>query len=128
MALNTDITLNPQNYGGANVSTVFTFVTEKDQKSIRRVTATALTAPNTLTVQHQVRKVGALDVNSHQVRIDLTAIDTNVGAVQANVWTVINLPAGQTAITAAHVKDMFGQIAALLATAGVMDKILAGES
>lgn len=128
MALTTDIALNPQNYGGANVTTTFVFVTEKDQKSIRRVTATALTTPNTLTVQHQLRKVGALNVNSHQIRLDFSAVDTNAGLVTANVWTVINLPAGQTAITAAHIKDMFGQIAALGATAGVMDKILAGES
>lgn len=128
MALTSDITVNPQNFGGANVATTFVFVTEKDQKSTRRVTATALTTPNTLTIQHSLRKQGGRDVNSHQIRIDLTAVDVLAGPVAASSWLVFNLPVGQTAITAQHIKDMCGQIAHLITQAAVMDKLLAGES
>lgn len=128
MALTADLALNPTTFGGANVTTTFVFVTEKDQKSIRRVTATALTTPNTLTVQHTLRKSGGKDVNSHQVRIDLTANDPLLGPVTANAWLVFNLPVGQTVITAANIKDMCGQISHLITQAGVMDKLLAGES
>lgn len=128
MALPADITVNPTNFGGANVSTVYVFVTEKDKKSIRQVTATALTTPNILTIQHTLRKQGGKDVNSHQVRIDFTANDALAGPVSASVWTVFNLPVGQTAITAQHIKDMVGQIGHLVTQAGFMDKLLAGES
>lgn len=128
MALPTDITVNPQNFGGANVSTTFVFVTEKDQKSVRRVTSTALTTPNTLTVQHSLRKISGKDVNSHLVRIDLAAVDVLAGPVSAASWLSFNLPVGQTAITAQHIKDMCGQIAHLITQATFMDKLLAGES
>lgn len=128
MALTTDLALNPQNYGGANVTTTFVFVTEKDQKSLRRVTATALTSPDTLTVQHTLRKQGSLDVDSHLVRRDLTKTDVLQGPVTASVWCSLNYPKGQTAITADDIKRMFGEVAALLCAAGIMDKVLAGES
>ena len=128
MALPNDITLNPQNSGGANVATAFAFVTEKDQKSIRRVTATALTAPQTLTIQHQSRVQGGLKVNSHQIREDLTKIDTLKGQVTMNAWLVINLPEGQTAIGVQDVKDVIGHIAELCKVSGYVEKILAGES
>lgn len=128
MALPADITVNPTGFGGANVATTFVFVTEKDQKSIRRVTSTALTTPNTLTTQHTLRKQGGKDVNSHQVRIDFTANDALVGPVTASAWLVFNLPVGQTAITSQNIKDMCGQIGHLITQVGFMDKLLAGES
>lgn len=128
MALPTDITVNPTGFGGANVPTTFVFVTEKDQKSVRRVTATALTTPNTLTVQHSLRKIGGKDANSHLVRIDLSAVDALAGPVASAAWLSFHLPVNQTAITAQNIKDMCGQIAHLITQVGFMDKLLAGES
>lgn len=128
MALASDITVNPNGFGGANVATTFSFVTESNQKAIRRVTSTALTTPNTLTVQHSTRNQSGKVVDSHNIRIDLTKIDADLGEVQDSVWTNINHVRGQSAITASDLKDMFGQIADLLTETGYFDKILAGES
>lgn len=128
MALANDIILNPNGFGGANVNTTFAFITEKDQKSIRRVTATALTAPNTLTIAHQVRKQGSLDVDSHLVRLDLTKADALAGLVTASAWLSISFPKGQSAITLSDIKDMVGQLVDLWTETGYADKIMAGES
>lgn len=128
MALPNDVTLNPNGFGGANVNTVFAFITEKDQKSIRRVTATALTAPYTLTIAHQARKQGVLDADSHLIRLDLEKTDTVAGKVAARGWLSLEVPRGQTAIAASDVKDLVGHLVSLWTQTGYADKILAGES
>lgn len=128
MALPADLVLNPNGFGGANAATTYSFVTESNQKAIRRVTATALTSPQTLTIQHQERKSGAVLSDSHQIRVDLNKVDTNLGTVTASAWLVVSLPRGQTAITAADIKDLVGHVVHAWVTTGNADKILAGES
>ncbi len=128
MALPTDLALNPNGFGGANAVTNYAFVTEKDQKSIRRVTATALTSPQTLTIQHQERKTGSIIADSHQIRVDLNKVDPVLGSITASVWLVVNLPRLQTVITASDVKDLVGHVVHTWVTTGYADKILAGES
>lgn len=123
-----DLTLNPGSYGGTAADLVFVlggFPTSTS--SLRRVTATALTEPNSLLVSHQTVKRGDITYSRHLIRRDRILIDTLKGNVKGSAWLTIEAPNGVTVWTPAVLKDIVGHLASTYMGSGVMDKILAGE-
>lgn len=129
--LDNDIPLNPNSYGGANVSKTFSLVSLPGDggRSVRRVAATSTTTPETLTVSHrqQSKNGGALLVDQHMVRVDKKFVDPVKGPVEINAWLVIQAPQGTSVATVAEIKDQVGRVLAMYMTATHADKILNGE-
>lgn len=122
-----DITLNPQPYGGANADKVFSLVGwGGDSSSIRRVSATASTAPDTLKVSHRETKQGKVVYDDHMVRRDLTVVDPILGPVTVSAWIVVKMPRG-TSATVAQAKNTLGEAVDFLMEAGATDKFLNSE-
>lgn len=124
-----DLTLNPGSYGGTAADLVFVLGGyPTSTSSLRRVTATALTEPNSLLISHQTVKRGDVTYNRHLVRRDRVLIDTLKGNVKGSAWLTLEAPSGVTVWTPAVLKDLVGHLVSTYMGAGVMDKILAGES
>lgn len=131
MALSNDLTLNPGSYGGTAGDKVYklVFPASPTSGSLRRVAATALTAPESVTINHRViSKSDGIKVNQHQIRADETVISTLAGAQKIEAWMVIKAPEGVSEVTAAKVKDLVGRMFAAWMGGGNADAILAGES
>lgn len=123
-----DISLNPQAYAGQNASKTYSLVGwGGDASSIRRVSATALTTPETLTVSHRQGKVNGILTDQHLIRMDLNKNDTLAGPVKLSAWLSLNVPKGQTAITTQDIYDMVGRLIAFEQGANVLTKILNSE-
>lgn len=124
-----DLTLNPGSYGGTAADLVFVLGGyPTSTSSLRRVTATALTEPNSLLISHQTVKRGDITYNRHLVRRDRVLIDTLKGNVKGSAWLTLEAPNGVTVWTPAVLKDLVGHLVSTYMGSGVMDKILAGES
>lgn len=124
-----DLTLNPGPYGGTAADLVFVLGGyPTSTSSLRRVTATALTEPNSLLISHQTVKRGDVTYNRHLVRRDRVLIDTLKGNVKGSAWLTLEAPNGVTVWTPAVLKDLVGHLVSTYMSSGVMDKILAGES
>lgn len=131
MPLSDNLTLNPGSYGGASADKIYNLIypASPTSGSLRRVAATALTAPETHTVNHRViTKSDGIKVNQHQIRVDETVISTLAGSQKIEAWMVIKAPEGVAEITASKVKDLVGRMFATWMVAGAADAILAGES
>lgn len=130
MALASDITLNPGSYGGIAADLVFSDIgpTKDLNGKLRRVAATALTAPETHTINHRVVKEGVVPYDQHMVRLDWEPVDPVLGAVKQSTWIVVRVPRGTSVVTVAKVKDQIGRAVHSFLLAGATDKILAGES
>lgn len=123
-----DITLNPQTFGGQNVNKVYSLVGwGSDTSTTRRVSATATTTPETLTVSHRDTKSGSLTTSQHLVRTDIELADPVVGRVTMSAWLVIRVPQGTSVITSQVIKDQVGRLIAFEQAAGAIDKILNSE-
>jgi hypothetical protein len=123
-----DITLNPTTFGGANVNKVYSLIALGDgSSSIRRVSATAATTPETLTVSHRSVKDGAVDVDQHMIRLDLGFTDVLLGPVKFSCWLVIRNPLGTTILTNQLILDQIGRLIAFEQASGALDKILNKE-
>lgn len=124
-----DLTLNPGSYGGTAANLVFVLGGyPTSTSSIRRVTATALTEPNSLLISHQTAVRGGVTYDRHLLRRDRTLIDSLQGNVKGSAWLTIEAPRGVAVWTPSVIKDMVGHLVSAYMGSGVMDQILAGES
>jgi hypothetical protein len=122
------VAINPNTFGGANVSTSYALVGLTGiSASLRRVSATAATAPDTLQVSHQEAKRGSLKTDRHMARVDRTLIDPVLGQVVVSAWLVFEVPRGTTIVTPTEIKETTGRLIAFQQTAGVMDKLINSE-
>lgn len=124
------ITLNPTSFGGANVNKVYDLIgtgSSSDSSSIRRVSATATTTPETLRIAHQVVGSKETPADQHLVRLDKLLTDTIKGQVQLSAWMVIKVPKGTTIVTLQEIKDIVGRLIALEQSSGALDRLLNGE-
>jgi hypothetical protein len=122
------VAINPNTFGGANVSTSYALVGLTGiSASLRRVSATAATAPDTLTVSHQESKQGSLKTDRHMARVDRTLIDALLGPVKVSAWIVFEVPRGTTIVTPTEIKETTGRLVAFQQTAGYMDKLINSE-
>lgn len=129
---NTDISLNPTSFGGTNAAKVYSLVLPlSTDSSLRRVSSTSATTPETLKIAHQQssskNEVGVLQYNQHLIRLDQSFTDTIKGTGQLSAWLVIRNPIGTTAITSQMIIDLVGRLFAFEQTAGNLDKILNNE-
>lgn len=123
-----DLTLNPGSYGGTAADLVFVLGGyPTPTSSVRRVSATALTEPNSLLISHQSVIRNSITYDRHLVRRDRVLIDT-ARNIKGSAWLTIEAPRGVTAWTAGNVKDLVGHLVSCYMISGVMDKILAGEA
>lgn len=124
-----DLTLNPGSYGGTAANLVFVLGGyPTPTSSLRRVTATALTEPNSLLISHQSVVRGGVTYDRHLVRRDRTLIDSLAGNVKGSAWITMEAPRGVSVWTPSVMKDMVGHLVSAYMGSGVMDQILAGES
>lgn len=129
---NTDIPLNPTAFGGTNASKTYSLVLPLGtESSIRRVSSTAATFPETLKIAHQQssvsNEVGKLTYNQHLIRLDQSFTDPVKGSGQLSAWLVVRNPIGTTAITGQMIIDLVGRLLAFEQTSGYLDKILNNE-
>lgn len=129
---NTDISLNPTAFGGTNAAKVYSLVLPLGtDTSLRRVSTTSATTPETLKIAHQLssskNEVGTLQYNQHLIRLDQSFTDAIKGSGQLSAWLVLRNPIGTTAITNQMIIDMVGRLFAFEQTAGALDKILNNE-
>lgn len=121
---NNDITLNPQSFGGQNEDKVYSLVSVGDTGSLRRVSATSTSTPETLTIGHRSAVEKGLIVNQHMVRTDIILLDPDKGEVKVSAWLVIRVPKGTTVVTTTVIKDQIGRLLAFEQASGALDKIL----
>lgn len=121
---NNDITLNPQSFGGQNEDKVYSLVSVGDTGSLRRVSATSTSTPETLTIGHRSAVEKGLTVNQHMVRTDIILLDPDKGEVKVSAWLVIRVPKGTTVVTTTVIKDQIGRLLAFEQASGALDKIL----
>lgn len=121
---NNDITLNPQSFGGQNEDKVYSLVSVGDTGSLRRVSATSTSTPETLTIGHRSAVEKGLTVNQHMVRTDIILLDPVKGEVKVSAWLVIRVPKGTAVVTATVIKDQIGRLLAFEQASGALDKIL----
>lgn len=129
---NTDVSLNPTSFGGTNAAKVYSLVLPLgNDSSLRRVSSTSATTPETLKISHQVsnskNEVGVLQYAQHLIRFDESFTDVIKGSGQLSVWMVIRNPLGTTAVTSQKILDIIGRLIAFEQTAGNLDKILNNE-
>lgn len=129
---NTDITLNPTAFGGTNANKVYSLVLPLgNDSSIRRVSSTAATTPETLKISHQIssakNEVGVIQYGQHLIRLDEVFTDVAKGTGQLSAWMVIRNPLGTTAITSQKIIDIIGRLLAFEQSSGYLDKILNNE-
>lgn len=127
--LDADITINPGTTGGTNANNTYVSLgLPQGDASIRRVAATAATAPEILTVKHgEVSRKSGVKVDRHMVRFDSTYNDTLLGAQVVSAWIVTEVPRGVSAITANQYNEVLGRLHAFLALANVKTKLYNGE-
>lgn len=127
--LDNNIVLNPTSYGGANVAKTYNLVSlpGDGNRSIRRVAATATTAPDLLTVSHRVTVKGGVTTDEHMVRIDQQLTDPVVGSAPISAWFVLRAPRGTTVVTEQLIKDAMGRVQAFLQTSGYTLAFINGE-
>lgn len=125
-----DISLNPNAFGGENVAKVFEDVGYVDNGTgrLRRVAATAMTAPETLTVSHRrTKESSGVSVDQHLVRLDNQIVTAGAGTVKYSCWLVIRNPVGVSEVTAALIKSQVGRLVAFQQAANATDNLLNGS-
>lgn len=129
MSFDLALTLNPTSFGGANVNKVYDYigVGSTPSSSVRRVSATATSKPETLVISHRESKVGSVQIDQHMVRLDTVISDPLMGMVKLSSRLVIEVPRGTTVVTLQEIKDQVGRLIALEQGVGALDKILNSE-
>jgi len=117
-----DITL----VGDSASTRMYSLKSVTDGNSIRGASTAPLNAPETLTIKHSVSSRGGIQLDRHLVRLDLTKINGAFQPVVGSVYVNFEVPR-DSVFTAAMIKDMKTQMVNLLAVAGNVDKLLAGE-
>jgi hypothetical protein len=129
---NTDIILNPTAFGGTNANKTYSLVLPLGaDSSLRRVSATSATTPETLKIAHQQtsskNEVGTLAYNQHLLRLDQAFTDSIKGTGALSAWFCLRNPIGTTAITSQMIIDLIGRLFAFEQSSGYLDKILNNE-
>lgn len=123
-----DIILNPLSYGGANADKTYSLVSwGGDSSSVRRVSATASTTPETLSISHRAVTRGKVIVDTHMARLDFVQTDPILGAVNLNWRIVGEVPRGTSVVTSQQILDMQGRAIAFLRASGYLTKFLNSE-
>lgn len=126
-----DVTLNANTYIGTPGDKTYNLVSLDNTAgsgTLRRVSATALTAPETLRISHRTIKKGNVTFDQHLVRLDETGSDPLLGTLSGSSWFVTLVPRGSTVITANTSKSLTGRLIHALLKSGYFDKLLNGES
>lgn len=128
MAFNTDITLNPSTHGGTGGDLTYSEVAyiNSGEGKLRRVSATASTAPDELTISHR-EQPGKVKADQHLVRIDTVFSDPVLGPVTLSSWVVMRVPKGTSVVSVAGIKDQLGRLIHFLRTTGYVEKLLNSE-
>lgn len=129
-----DITLNPtgQLTGASNVDSVYSLISLENQKAVRRSSANAIGAPNTLTISHETRKGKGYNYTGSSVKQSQVLSDmTSAQKVQIDCGFYLNVPQGTflsdtTILT--QVRDQVGRLCAFLRADGNLAKLLNAES
>lgn len=101
---------------------------------VRRVSATANTTPQTLTIGHELKGAGFAQRCRSVVRCDYRALNTDIADTgnvtpSASAYLVIDRPIQSGgAITDAIIKNLIGQICDVLTVSGQADKLLNQEA
>lgn len=123
-----DLTLNAGSYGGTAADLVFVLNGyPTPTSSMRRVTATAMTEPNSLLISHQSVVRQGVTIDRHLLRRNRTLNTALKGAVSGSAWLTVEAPRGVSEFTPAVIKDLIGMLVSCYMTSGVLDKILASE-
>lgn len=119
---------------GATGSKVFTLVaTPVTNLSLRRITATAATTPQVLSIGHTHSKSGFAERVRSVIRYDFTRNDTDPAVTGGIVpsfgfYTVLDRPVRSNGyITSAHIYDGIGWVADHLLVSGNVDAMLNEE-
>lgn len=123
------LSVNHNTLGGTLGTKVYDLVSfPTGTQSLRRISATSATTPQSLSIAHSDVKVGGEAYKQHMVRMDHTYTDLVKGPQTASCWLVIRHPNnGSTIITSAVLKDVVGGVLAVEQTAGAFDKLLNSE-
>lgn len=119
-------TLNPNAYGGADVSKVYDLIELGGTKSVSRVAATATTTPETLSIAHSSFKQNDLNVSRHLVRLDKTFVLADYGKQTLSAYLVIQVP-HHVEVTTAEVQDIVGCLIKFEQDSGALAKLLNAE-
>lgn len=125
------LSLNPNGsitLDGTNSAKVFDLVDFPSQgQSVRRVAATALTTPETLTISHRDFVEKGQPMHQHLVRMDIAALSALGVKQPCAAWLVVKHPGDNVTVTPAMIKDMVYRLFRLMTTTGYLDKIINGE-
>lgn len=126
---NNDLTLNPttQLTGATNTAKAFSLTEVQGGRSVRRVSATAATTPETLTISHERRKSGNYSYDAHMVRSDINLTDPIKGAVQTGCRLVLDVPLGTSVVTDQMIIDNVGRILDFIRASGNLAKFINSE-
>lgn len=126
---NNDVSSNPttQLTGASNSAKTFSLVEMDGGRSLRRVSSTAATAPELLTISHEKRKSGSYDYDAHLVRFDFQETDPAKGLVQYGARFVLDVPRGTTVVTSQKLIDCVGRLLDFIRASGNLDKIINSE-
>jgi hypothetical protein len=126
---NNDLTLNPttQLTGATNAAKIYSLIEVDGGRSLRRVSATAATTPELLTISHETRKSGAYQYDAHLVRSDIQETDPVKGLVQYGCRLVLDVPRGTTVVTSQKLIDCVGRVLDFIRASGNLDKFINSE-
>jgi len=126
---NTDVALNPSTYGGAATSKTYSLLGNASiSESLRRVSATANSTPETLQIKHRDIKVKDVATGQHLVRLDKLFTDPVKGECQLSARLIIEVPKGTSVVTNQEILDIVGRLIAFEQASGNLDKILNAET
>lgn len=125
------LTLNPSGsvtLGGTNADKVFDLVDFPSKgQSVRRVSVTALTTPETLTISHRDFQEKGQPFSQHLVRLDVQAFSALGDPRPYAAWFVLKAPGDNTTVSSTMMKDAMLRLCRFCVTAGFLDKVLNGE-
>jgi hypothetical protein len=126
-----DLTLNPSvspTLAGTNVDKIYSLVDFPSKgQSIRRVSATALQTPETLTISHRSFSESGNVINQSMARIDVRMVDGLNNVRPYAAWLVLKRPTDVTTVTPTMMKDAFKRLVVLLGDDARLTAFLAGE-
>lgn len=118
---------------GTAGATTFALLSIADGKAVRRVASSANTTPQVLTIAHSESGTGFKRTINTLIRNEFTKIDSDIadtGGVTpaASIQVTIRRPVQSGgAITTTVLKDLIGQLVAVLTASGNLDKLLNQE-
>lgn len=115
---------------GALGAKTYSLLSVAEAKSVRRIAATALSTPQTMTISHELKGKNWAARARSLVRADIQNIGVDLASVgnivpSAAVYLVIDRPVntGGT-LTATDVKNLVGAVLDVIMASGQLDKLL----